>query len=840
MSRGSKTNIVNRSTPYRCVFGVMLFALSFYSSAFPASQGLVRVTVTDAASHVVAGATVELRLNGQVVASAETDTSGSTSLRLSAAGKYDFTISKSGYVTTQATLEVPEGEFERQVDVVLPQSELRQQQVEVTATSSNPAAESSSLPTNITPAQAKATATKPATVVDALPLIPGVVRATDGSVQIAGYGETHSALLVNSVNVTDPGTGEFGLSVPIDSVETISVSEMPYLVEYGKFTAGVVAAETRRGGEKWEWNLNDPLPDFRIRSSHLQGIRDASPRVNVSGPVIAGKLYFVEGAEYLLYKRQVYTLPFPANQTTSEAINSFSQLDWITSAKHTITGTFHIAPQSLQYAGLNYFNPQPVTPNASFRTSTATVIDRLSIGGGLLQSTFAGTIVTSGVNPQEVGAMILTPGGNTGSYFSNESRRASRFQWLESWEPKTIHFHGEHLLKIGSLVSHSENEGQFHPQPVLVNDNQGRLLQRIDFTGIGHFDLSDTEPAIYLQDHWMVNPHFALDLGVRVEGQTITHTVRSGPRMGFVWNPKGSPNTVIRGGVGVFYDSVPLDVYAFRTYPEQVVTIYSPDGVIVDGPRTYVNVIGSTNSKFDFVKRSQTSGNFAPYNLAGNIEVERSFDRFLTLRFKYLQSTASDRIGFQQQKVGTGGVLLLGSTGAAHTRQFEFTARIGDKSRQFFFSYVRQHARGDVNDANAYLGNFPFPVVRSNVFGSLSGEIPNRFLLWGTYSLPHKWMISPKLELRNGFPYRYTDEYQNYVATEGAQPRFPRYFSADLRVSKDIAVGSKHAVRLSGNVLNLTNHFNALEVSSNVADPRFGTFFGSYSRKFSADFDFLF
>jgi hypothetical protein len=89
-------------------------------------------------------------------------------------------------------------------------------------------------------------------------------------VRIAGYGENHSALLVDSVDVTDPATGAFGLTVPIDSVRTLSVSEMPYLAQYGKFTAGVVTAETRQGDDKWHFDLNDPLPDFRIRSGHRQ------------------------------------------------------------------------------------------------------------------------------------------------------------------------------------------------------------------------------------------------------------------------------------------------------------------------------------------------------------------------------------------------------------------------------------------------------------------------------------------------------------------------------------------------------------------------------------------
>ena len=195
------------------------------------------------------------------------------------------------------------------VDVVLNAVDLSQQSVDVKATADNPVTDDSGMQQNLPTAQAKVSPTRPVTLTDALPLIPGIIRGQDGSVKIAGFGEDHSALLVNSVDVTDPATGNFGLSVPIDSVETVQVSVMPYLAEYGKFTAGVVTAETKRGGDKWEYSLNDPMPDWRIRSDHLEGVKDATPRFNLSGPVIKDKLYFLEGAEYLLYKRSVLTLP---------------------------------------------------------------------------------------------------------------------------------------------------------------------------------------------------------------------------------------------------------------------------------------------------------------------------------------------------------------------------------------------------------------------------------------------------------------------------------------------------------------------------------------------------
>src|SRR5713226_7688514 len=122
------------------------------------------------------------------------------------------------------------------------------------------------------------------TVAGTLPLVPGIVRGSDGELKIEGSGEQRSALVVNSADVTDPTTGRFAMSVPVDSVESISVYQTPFLAEYGRFTSGVATVETRRGGEKWHFELNDPLPGVRISSWHLRGLRDETPQVSFGGP----------------------------------------------------------------------------------------------------------------------------------------------------------------------------------------------------------------------------------------------------------------------------------------------------------------------------------------------------------------------------------------------------------------------------------------------------------------------------------------------------------------------------------------------------------------------------
>ena len=803
----------------------------------------VALTVIDEKNQPIAEATVEVRAGDKSLSTSATDASGKVNLSLPGVGSYALAVSKKGYVNTGTTLEISAGTPVQDMDVVMSSAALSQQSVTVTGEAPNPVTETESSQKTLPTEQAKISPTHPATLNDALPLIPGIVRARDGTVRIAGFGEDHSALLVNSVDVTDPATGSFGLSVPIDSVQTIQVSEMPYLAQYGKFTAGVVSAETRRGGDKWDYSLNDPFPDFRIRSAHMEGVADASPRFNLSGPLVKNKLYFVEGAEYLFNNQEVRTLPYPENLTKSTAFNSFTQLDAILTPKQTLTASVHFAPHSLQYAGLDYFNPQPVTPDANFHESTAMLTHHWAIGDGLLQSTFAGTAVSSEVSPQGNADMVLTPGGNGGNYFSYNSRSATRLVWMEQWTPRALQFHGQHIFQIGSVIGHSENEGNFLGNPVTLQNANGQVIQQIRYVGGKPYYVSDTEPAIYAQDHWILSPHLALDAGIRLEGQTITSTTRAAPRTGFVWSPGDSGKTVVRGGIGVFYDSVPLDVYAFNSYPNQLITTYNAQGLPVGPPVLYLNVTSqAAESTFPLIDRKVKSGNFAPYSTAWNLEFERTVKRWLMVRVKYLQSHEQDMITLQPGVVGNQPAFVLGSSGWAQTRQAEITARIGSAApRQFFFSYVRQYAYGDVNDAGSYLGSFPSPVIQPNLIASLPSEIPNRFLLWGTYgNLPRKITLSPHIEYRNGFPYQPTNVYQQWVPTIGPQSRYPNYFSLDMRVSKDVQVNLQHAVRLSLTVRNLTDHFNPLEVYSNLADPQYGRFFGNYDRKFLFDFDFLF
>ncbi len=801
----------------------------------------ISVTLLDPSHLGIPAAQLELKLDGAVVAAATTDENGHAAFGGLKPGRYAISAAKEGFEPLIRPDLALEAGASLAVELTLA-PRARKESIEVRDTAT--AVEAGSAPPSTVQAQtARDLPSRPATVSDALPLIPGVVRTPGGGLQLSGSGENRSALVVNSADVTDPATGGFGLTVPIDSVESLNFYQTSFLAEYGRFSAGLVSVETRRGGEKWKWELNDPLPDFSIRSWHLRGLRDATPRLNLEGPLIPGKLYLSEGFEYEVRKILIYTLPYPWNQKTTEGFNSFLQLDWIVSDRNLLTATFHLAPQRLGYVNMDYFNPQPTTSDARTHNYTATLSDKLTIFGGLWDNTISMTRFDASVWAKGPLDLVLQPQGDSGNYFAQQARDAERYGWLSTFSFAPWSRFGTHNFKAGAYVAESYDDGQMNEHPVDIANASGGLLESIAFTGGSPFSNADTEYALFVQDHWTLSPHLAIDLGLRTESQEISEAIRFAPRAGLAWNPFTHLGTVVRAGVGVYYDRVPLGVYSFSDYPNEVVTDYNGNGQITAGPYLFQNGLGEIISRQKLVVKSQTAGNFSPGSTNGVLQVEQPITRYVRLRTGYMQSVSGDLLILDStlpNPVTNTGMVLLSGTGTARYRQYEATARVrpGEK-RELNFSYVRSHATGDLNDFASYIGSFPSPILRPDQVATSPTDLPNRFLVWGRLQLPRGFGIAPVFEYRSGFPYILTNAAQGYVGIPNAT-RFPNFLSADARVWRDFKVSPKYSLRFSISGFNLSNHFNPEAVHWNVDDPAAGLFFGERHRRFTADFDVLF
>ena len=225
-----------------------------------------------------------------------------------------------------------------------------------------------------------------------------------------------------------------------------------------------------------------------------------------------------------------------------------------------------------------------------------------------------------------------------------------------------------------------------------------------------------------------------------------------------------------------------------------------------------------------------------------NAQVEHSFSRLLRIRAVYTDNRSVGLIVLEPDLLGRIDEVVLNGDGASRYRQLEVTAKVAwEGGQQLVMAYTRSRAEGSQNGFDNFLGNYPVPVIRPNVYSNLPGDIPNRFLIWGNVKVPF-WQLQllPTVEYRNGFPYAVYDQRQNYVgAPYSDSTRFRNFLSADARVMRDFKVSPKYAVRLSLTGLNLTNHFNPLAVHSNVADRQNGVFFGNYHRRYRFDFEII-
>ncbi|MDQ6704372.1 MAG: hypothetical protein M3Z85_00250, partial [Acidobacteriota bacterium] len=294
---------------------------------------------------------------------------------------------------------------------------------------------------------------------------------------------------------------------------------------------------------------------------------------------------------------------------------------------------------------------------------------------------------------------------------------------------------------------------------------------------------------------------------------------------------------------GEFYDHIPTDVYAFSRYPIRTLTSYAPDGGISGAPTAFANVIGSATGPRSFLINGQrVAGAFSPRGSTWNAQVEHSFSRLLRVRTVYTDNRSVGLIVLEPGLLGRTNEVVLNGDGAARYRQFETTAKAAwEGGQQLVFSYTRSRAEGSQNGFDNFLGNYAAAVLHPNVYSNLPGDLPNRFLIWGSVKVPFENLqLLPTIEYRSGFPYAVYDELQNYVgAPYRDSTRFRNFLSADARVMRDFKVSSK-SVRLSLTGLNLTNHFNPLAIHANIADARYGVFFGNYHRRYRFDFEVLF
>ena len=577
-----------------------------------------------------------------------------------------------------------------------------------------------------------------------LPLLPGVVRTPRGRLSIKGGLGTQTSLRVNSVNVTDPVTGEFGTTLPDDAVETITLLPNPYAAEYGGFSAGVTEVETRRGTDDWQWAVTNFFPSLRFRDGTLQGIGKIRPRLTFGGPLKTGRIHLAQSLQYRIIKTKVPVRPDVASDNVLESFDSFTQIDADLNDRHHILATVSVFPRDIDQVGVDTFNPREVSANLRQRGYNVAISERAVLWpSGFLESGFAYKrfgmeIFGNGTQP-----MVLEPDENSGNFFNDQDRDTWTAQWTEAITLQQTDWAGDHVFKVGFDLRHAGFSGDSISRPVEVRRADGSLSQRIVYGGETTQNAESTDIGLFVQDRWRVNDRLLLEVGGRVDRNEVLEGLNVAPRFGLVWSLRRDGSRVVRTGAGIFFPNTTLNVKAFESYEAPTVTRFARDGVTVDRVTPFVHHLAAGK---------------APSSLIWNVEYFHAVSDRLFSKVNFLRRTGDEELILHPEEETLGrGVLRLDSDGHSRYWELELTTRLLTGSHELNFSYVHSRSQGDLNVFDHFFGNFRNPIIRPNQFSLTETDTRHRFLFRGLL-VAQAWSISPVVEFRQGFPFSQVDE----------------------------------------------------------------------------------
>jgi hypothetical protein len=486
------------------------------------------------------------------------------------------------------------------------------------------------------------------------------------------------------------------------------------------------------------------------------------------------------------------------------------RVDLSLGANHTLTLRYQNTRSNLQNQGAGSFNLESRAYDSSSSENTIQATETAVLSPRLINETRfqfmrSNSRMTGGTNDLAISVQgAFTSGGaqvgNSGTTFNNwELTNSSTFT------------RGTHILKWGARLRRSAEEsistsnfggtytflGRSAPQLDANNQPIADVITQIDALevyrrtllfqkaglsddqiralGGGAFQfsiaagtpttsVSQFEIGLFLNDDWRVRPNLTLSYGLRYETQTnIGDFADAAPRIGVAWGIDGKQNraakTVLRAGVGVFYDRIAqaltLQALRFNGSTQQSYIIFNPN-FFPTIPTASSLVSGRQPQQLYFVDGAMR----APRTYQSSIGIDRQINQYARLSFNYI---ASRGVHLERQRdinAPIGGQYPYGdsqvrtlneSTGFSRGHQFTVTPSINYKRIFLFGFYALSYGRTDAEGQPADPYN-----LRAEWGPSSFADVRHRLVVGTNVPLLLQWSISPFVIVQSGTPYSIT------------------------------------------------------------------------------------
>ncbi|HTK37549.1 MAG TPA: carboxypeptidase regulatory-like domain-containing protein, partial [Pyrinomonadaceae bacterium] len=351
------------------------------------------------------------------------------------------------------------------------------------------------------------------------------------------------------------------------------------------------------------------------------------------------------------------------------------------------------------------------------------------------------------------------------------------------------------VLTDGTVLTRALSPLEQYQQNLLGNTDPRFLPTQFSITAGNPLQkISQTDIGLFATDDWRVNPGLTLSFGLRYENQTnIKDNLNFAPRFSFAWSPGAggakAPKTVIRGGIGVFYDrfgdNLVLNAQRFNGVNQlnYVLSVNDPDPArraaaiaLLSLPDFTLNGVTNVPTIAEIgaaLPASSTIRTIAqdlksPMTTQIALGVEHQLPRRTTVSAYYIGSRTNfmlrarninapvcpaqiDCSGAPRPDPALGNVFQYESSGVVNQNRFIANIRSSlTNGVTLFGNYSLGFSKGDTDGA----GSFPaYSYDLSDEYGRSSGDIRHSFVFGGNFAMPWGVSLSPFIQANSGRPF---------------------------------------------------------------------------------------
>ncbi|HJW31903.1 MAG TPA: TonB-dependent receptor [Holophagaceae bacterium] len=752
-------------------------------------------------------------------------------------------------------------------------------------------------------------------------LAPGVTK-DDAGFKVYGASGAENNYVIDGINTTGVEFGTQGKKVPMEFIQEFQVKTGGYEAEYGKALGGVINVITKSGGNEFSGDVfaysegeffksgNRHVNDTNLQEKPLL-TEDKTFELgfDVGGFLVKDKVWF-----FVAYDRRRNNQVNQIRVGTSAGLKAptdssrelfAGKLTWKMAEGHTLIGSFLGDPEKITGA---VKSPQGDVPTWDGEHKVGGT--DLSLRYEATGANWFGHFQVSRHN--ETNSILPGAGGASAIQVTDNATGENRYGFgrfdektfsRDTLQGSFAYILGGHELKAGFefqtdkadirrgftggqqvtiLGTSGPNTVYSHywwttPDAVLgppYDSGASFNAPSINFTSTPKHE----SQAYFLQDKWAVNPNWTLNLGVRLDLTDIVDPngvkVASfknqwAPRLGLVWDFKGSGTDKVYASASRYYEQVPLDLvirsFSMERNPTTYnfsATAYTPNSaaetaywniLLVDDPtasRPEANIYGYTEPVDPDIK-----GSYSDEFILG-VETTVASKYVLGAKFirRYLGRAIEDALDPNSPNddyniINPGQSHPLGITLPDATRDYrgvELTAQ-----RKFADHYTWQASylwsKLDGNYEGAFQGiggadgtgqldpninaAYDLPEFIPNSWGRLSGDRRHQVKANGYYEWDFGLSLGASFQYMSGTPisrlgyHTGYGRYELFLTPRGTDGETPATTQLDLNLAYSLKITKKMQVRFN---LDITNALNSQ--TATVIDQRFNTLEGGPQR----------